>query len=74
MGAGAEGEGEADSPWSKEPNAGLNEQLSMGLNPRTLHRDLLKADTQPIGPPKCPKRFKLLKSLLCPVSWNFWLS
>jgi len=47
VGVGAGGEGEADSPLSREPD--------VGLSPRTLRScPELKADAQWTEPPRCP--------------------
>ena len=45
--ANGEGEGEAGSPLSREPVAGLDPR-TLGSGPE------LKADAQPIEPPRCP--------------------
>ena len=50
MGGEAEGEGEAGSPLSREPD--------MGFNPRTLRsQPEPKADAKWTEPPKCPSVF-----------------
>ena len=54
---GSRGEGEAGSPWSREPIEGRER----GLDPKTLKSGPgPKADTEPTEPPRCPEPNSLL--------------
>ena len=57
MRGGADGEGEADSPLSREPNVGLQSRT-----PRSQTE--LKADAQLNEPPWCPESRFISKNIL----------